>query len=113
MRPSNRTVTLYHCTTRQNLPSIQREGLRVAKADPQARLKACWLASASNRPWGVLHTLRKHHVTLADVVVITVQVPRKQLTCFRTGLWYSTQDIPPAWLGEVTAGETFGASASE
>ena len=106
-------MKLYHATTRQNLASIQATGLRVANADPQAKIKGCWLATASNRPWGVLHTIRKHRTALADVVVIEVNVPRGRLTRFRTGLWFTTQDVPAAWLGTVTAGEAFSASASE
>lgn len=106
-------MQLYHATTRQNLDSILRDGLRVAKADPAAKIKGCWMATASNRVWGVLHTIRKHKAELVDVVVIEVNVPRSRLTRFRTGLWYSTTDIPAAWLGTVTDGAAFGASASE
>ncbi len=106
-------MQLYHATTRQALASIQATGLRVANADPQAKIKGCWLATASNRAWGVVHTQRKHGAALADVVVIEVRVPRSRLTRFRTGLWYTTNDVPAAWLGNVTPGDAFGASASE
>lgn len=106
-------MKLYHATTRQNLGSILAEGLRVAKADPQAKIRGCWLATASNRSWGVVHTIRKHKAQLDDVVVIEVHVPRSRLTRFRTGLWHTTQDVPAAWLGTVTPGAAFGASASE
>jgi hypothetical protein len=105
-------MKLYHATTRQKLPSIQADGLRVAMADPAAKIKGCWLATASNRTWGVLHTIRKHKAQLEDVVVIDVTIPRGRLARFRTGLWYTTQDIPAAWLGTVTPGAAFGASAS-
>ena len=106
-------MKLYHATTRQALPSIQAEGLRVAKADPAAKLKGCWLATASNRAWGVLHTIRKHKAQLADVVVIEVNIPGSRLARFRTGLWYTTKDVPAAWLGQVIDGAAFGASASK
>ena len=106
-------MKLYHATTRQNLDSILRDGLRVAKADPAAKIKGCWMATASNRPWGVLHTIQKHKAQLADVVVIEVTIPRNRLNRFRTGLWFTTQDVPAAWLGTVLEGTTFGASASE
>lgn len=106
-------MKLYHATTRHNLASIQREGLRVAKADPQAKIKGCWLATVSNCPWGVLHTIRKHKAQLEDVVVIEVTIPRSRLTRFRTGLWYTMEDIPAAWLRTVTPGLAFSASASE
>jgi hypothetical protein len=107
------TMKLYHATTRQRFASIQAQGLLVAKADPAARIKGCWLATASNRPWGVLHTIKKHRAQLEEIVVIEVHVPRRLLTRFRTGLWYTTQDVPAAWLGAVTDGGAFGASASE
>ena len=106
-------MRLYHATTRANLTSIQAHGLLVSKADAQAKLKGCWLATASNRSWGVLHTIRKHKAQLSDVVVIEVTVPRGRLTRFRTGLWYTTQDVPAAWLGHIIDGAVFGASASE
>ena len=106
-------MQLWHATTRERLARIQEQGLRVACADPQAKIKGCWLATASNRPWGCLHTIRKHHAQLEDVVVIEVNVPRSWLTRFRTGLYYTPQDIPPTRLGQVIEGATFGASASE
>lgn len=104
-------MKLYHATTRTRLASIQTHGLRVANADPTAKIKGCWLHTASNSPWAVVHTQRKHGASLANVVVIEVTVPRSRLTRFRTGLWYTTQDIPAAWLGTVTPGAAFGASA--
>jgi hypothetical protein len=105
-------MKLYHASTLQNLPSIQAEGLRVAKADPKAKLKGCWVATASNRGWTILHTIRKHKAQLDEVVVIEVTIPRSRLTRFRRGLYYSTTDIPAAWLGTITPGTAFGASAS-
>ena len=106
-------MKLYHATTRERLASIQATGLRVANADSAAKLKGVWLHTASQSPWAVVHTIRKHHAQLADVVVIEVQIPRSRLTRFRTGLWYTTQDVPAAWLGHITDGAAFGASASE
>jgi hypothetical protein len=106
-------MKLYHATTRQRLASIQANGLRVACADPSAKIKGCWLATASNRSWGVLHTIRKHKAALEDVVVLEITIPRGRLTRFRTGLWYATEDVPATWIGHVIAGSTFGASASE
>lgn len=106
-------MRLYHATTQQNLESIREHGLLVTKADATAKIKGVWLASASNRTWGTLHTIRKHKAQLDDVVVIEVKIPRTRLTRFRKGLWFTTQDVPPAWLGAVIPGATFGASASE
>lgn len=106
-------MILRHATTRQRLESIRREGLRVACADPQAKIKACWLHTASQSAWGAVHTMRKHHATLEDVVIVEVTVPRSWLTRFRTGLWYCTQDLPASAIGREYAGSEFGASASE
>lgn len=106
-------MKLYHATTTQRLAAIRQQGLLVYKADSSAKIKGCWLATASNRPWSVVHTIRKHKAQLDDVVVIEVNIPRSRLTRFRTGLWDSTQDVPTAWLGTVTPGAAFGASASE
>jgi hypothetical protein len=106
-------MLLYHCTDRKNLASIQQHGLLVSKADPQAKIQGVWAATASNRPWAILHTIKKHHAALEDVVVIEITVPRSWMTRFCTGLYFSTQDIPPTRLGAVIEGATFGASASE
>ena len=105
-------MKLWHATTRQNLDSILTHGLLVAHADPQAKLKGCWMATASNRGWAIIHTIRKHNAQLQDVVVIEVNIPRTQVKRFRTGLWVSSTDVPPVRLGQVIEGAMFGASAS-
>jgi hypothetical protein len=107
-------MILRHATTTARYAAIQEQGLLVRKADPQAKIKGCWLHSASNSPWACLHTLRKHGARLEDVVVVEVDVPRSWLKRFRSGLWYTTQDIPASRLtGRTWPGATFGASASE
>lgn len=104
-------MILRHATTRARLAQIREQGLRVACADPAAKIKGVWLHSASNSAWAVVHTLRKHRATLEEVVVVEVNVPRRMLTRFRSGLWYSLEDIPAAWLGQEWEGAAFGASA--
>lgn len=106
-------MKLYHATTTAAAAQIHTQGLRVACADPTAKIKAIWLCTASLRPWGVLHTIRKHHADLADVVVLEVTVARRQLTRFRTGLWHSVTDIPASAIGRSIPGTAFSASASE
>lgn len=106
-------MKLYHATTADRAKRIRTEGLRVACADPAAKIKGCWMTSASARPWAVLHTIRKHHASLEDVVVLEITVPRSWLTRFRTGLWYASRDIPADRIGGTTPGTAFGASASE
>ena len=80
------THSYFHATTRQNLASIQAQGLLVSKADPKARIKGIWLHTTSQSTWAVVHTQRKHKAQLEDVVVIEVKVARTKLTRFRTGL---------------------------
>ena len=106
-------MKLRHATTRQRLASILDQGLRVECADPQAKLKGCWLHTPSQTAWAIVHTMRKHLVGLEDVVVIEVTVPRSALKRFRTGLWYAPQDVPANALGTLWDGSAFGASASE
>ena len=112
-RTSSKKVTLRHATIRQALASIQAQGLLVSKADATAKIKGCWLHTPAQSAWAVVHTIRKHGAALEDVVVIEVIVPRKNLKRFRTGLWYSVQDVPATALGIVIDGASFGASASE
>jgi hypothetical protein len=106
-------MVLRHATTRQRLAAIRQEGLLVACADPAAKIKGIWMYSSRHSAWAILHTIRKHGATLEDVVIVEVTVPRSQLKRFRTGLWYTIQDIPPNALGQEWDGATFGASASE
>ena len=106
-------MKLRHATTRARLERIRRDGLRVACADPAAKIKGVWLHTASQSPWAVVHTIRKHRASLEDVVVVEVNVPRSALKRFRTGLWYTTADVPATAIGREHAGAEFGASASE
>ena len=105
-------MKLSHVTTRQNLASIQGHGLLVSKGDPQAKIKGCWMCTASNLGWAILHTMRKHKAHLEEVIVLEVRIPRRRLTRFRRGLYYTVQDVPARAIGTVTPGEAFGASAS-
>lgn len=104
-------MKLYHATTVQRLAQIREQGLRVACADPAAKIKGCWLHTSSQSAWAVVHTQRKHGATLEEVVVVAVEVQRSRLTRFRTGLWYTRQDIPASAIGEAISGAAFGASA--
>jgi hypothetical protein len=113
MAARSRTIKLYHATTRQRLASIQASGLRVANADPAAKIKGVWLHSKSLSAWAIVHTQRKHKVNLEDVVIIEVNMPRGQLTRFRTGFYYSTTDVKATRLGIIRPGEAYGQSVSE
>jgi hypothetical protein len=78
-------MKLYHTATRRNLASIETAGLCVRYADPQARIKGCWWHTASKSAWALLHGQHKHGASLAEVVIVEVNVPRRALTRFRTG----------------------------
>ena len=106
-------MKLYHATTVERLASIREQGLRVACADSKAKIKGVWLHTSSQSAWAVVHTQRKHGAALEDVVVVQVQVPRSRLVRFRTGLWYTRQDVPASAIGEAIPGVDFGASATE
>ena len=105
-------MILRHATTKQRLARIQTEGLRVACADPTAKIKGVWLHTKSQSSWAVVHTIHKHHAQLDEVVVLELNVPRSKLTRFRSGLWYCREDIPASAIITVIEGNTFGQSAS-
>lgn len=106
-------MRLYHATTAAAAASIETQGLLVRCADPKAKIKGCWLHSASRSPWGVIHTQRKHKAKLVDVVILEVNVPRGWLRRFQTGLWYTQRDIPAERIGRRIPGAQFGQSASK
>lgn len=107
-------MILRHATTKQNLNSIQASGLRLAHADPTAKIRGVWLHTASQSAWATVHTMRKHHSPLEEVVIIEVRVPRRQLRHFRAGLWYVQGDVLVDQLtGRQWDGAAFGAPASE
>ncbi len=106
-------MKLRHATTRARAKRIAREGFRVSKADPNAKIKGCWFTAPSLATWGVLHTQRKHGARLADVVVIEVEIPRSALTKFRRGIWFSKSDVPASAIRGTIDGSAFGESASE
>lgn len=87
-------MLLRHATPKKNLDSIRRLGLLCSKS--QGKLKVVWVHAASKTAWAALHTVKRHGGRVEDVVVLEVEVPRGWLRRSRRGLWYSTQDIPPA-----------------
>jgi hypothetical protein len=105
-------IVLRHATLRKNLPSIGRLGLLGAKS--KGRLKVVWVHAASKTPWATLHTVKRHGGRVEDVVVLEVEVPRGWLRRSRRGLWYSTEDIPPARIRRaISFAEVAGPSVDE
>ena len=69
------TTTIYrHATLWRYLPAILAEGLDPARATGKQPL--VWLHTPSRTPWAILHTMKRHRVTMAEIVVFDVQVPR-------------------------------------
>ncbi len=92
-------MKLRHATPSRNLASIRKRGLLTAKS--KGRLPVVWLHAASNSPWVVLHTMRRHNCT--RVTVIELSVPRSWLTRSKAGLWYSNRDVPPGRIKQTIA----------
>lgn len=104
-------MLLYHATTRQALQSIRTEGLCVRYAALDKRIQGIWLHTPSKSAWALLHTQRRHHASLGDLVVIAVSVPRSWLRRFQKGLWYSTIDISQERIVQILDGTDYAASA--
>ena len=78
-------MDLWHATTQQSLTSIKNNGL-----DPlctKGKTKGVWLHSKSKREWAILHTQKRHKVSLDQIVLIQVSVSRKHLTRKWKGIW--------------------------
>ena len=89
--------TIYrHATLRRYLPHILTEGLDPACATGKHPL--VWLHTPSRTPWAIAHTMRRHRVDVADIVLLDVQVPRRWLRRAWRGLWTCNRLIPPACL---------------
>lgn len=87
-------MKLYHATLQKHTESILEQGLLPEKA--LGKIKGVWLHTASKREWAVLHTMKRHNVTMDDVVIIEVKVPRSALTRRWRGLWSCERVIPVA-----------------
>ncbi len=104
-------MLLYHATTRTNLESILKEGLLVSHADLAARTKGVWLHTKAKSQWAILHTQRRHRATLEEVVVLAVDIPRRWLKHFQSGLWWTPVDVPPCRIRRIIDGTAYAASA--
>jgi len=88
-------VRLIHVTDRRNLPSITERGLDPAYAT--GKRSAVWAVAPKNESWAILHTLSKPRAagrTVADHVVLVVDVPRSWLRRHAAGVWWCDRVIP-------------------
>jgi len=86
-------TTYRHVTLRQYLPSILAHGLDPARATGKQPL--VWLHTPSRTPWAITHTMRRHRVDVAEIVILDVQVPQSWVRRAWRGLWTCNRVIPP------------------
>lgn len=102
-------MILRHATTTANAGQIRREGLRVAHA--LGKEKAIWLHTTSKTHWAIAHTQKRHGVSLEEVIILEVNVPRSQLKRAWKGLWKCYADI--SMTRHIGTGVDFAASPLE
>jgi len=85
-------MMLYHYTHSSNVPSIQRDGLRVDKARSVPRV---WLCNDPKRAWALRHVADSHGWALGDMACVAVDVPRAWLSRWRWGVYLCNRDIAP------------------
>ena len=70
-------MKLYHTTPRSNLENIRRVGLDPAHS--QGAEKVIWLHTPSRTHWAILHTAKRHHCNIDDIIIIEVNIPRAKI----------------------------------
>ena len=97
-------MRLYHVTSAKNQASIDATGLDPQRAQHGVE-KAVWLVTRSTVVWALAHTAAKPgRGAIGDLVVYTVDVPRRDLKRFRRGIWRSYKVVQPV---SVTGSATF------
>jgi hypothetical protein len=87
-------MKLYHVTHRKNLPSILARGLDPLRA--KGVRKAVWGVVRTRVAWAIIHVLGKpwhKNATLGDLVVIEIQLPRRDVRRYKSGIWYTSQNV--------------------
>jgi hypothetical protein len=92
-------VTLLHSTPRRNLKSILTTGLQPGLA--RGKTKAVWLATPGKRQWAREHVSERHSTPEADVITLTVTLPREALRRFKRGVWTCPNLISPQSITRV------------
>jgi len=97
---------------KQNEASINKNGILPSKA--KGATNHVWLHTFSNRHWAILHTAKKHGVSVEDVIIFEVKVTRKNLTPHnlviskkaKRGFWKCPNTINPSQFVSITDAET-------
>ena len=74
-----------------NLDSIRKHGINPEFS--QGKEAVIWLHTASRKHWAITHVQKKYKVTLDDVVIIEVNVPRGKLKKRKSYLCKLTQIV--------------------
>ena len=104
-------MLLRHATPIKNLPAIQKAGLLTSKS--KGKLPVVWLHSPGATHWALVHTCRRHHCRVQDVVVIEMSIPRKWLRRSRKKLWACPRDIEPGRFRRVVLFQELSSSPLE
>ena len=87
-------MTLYHVTRRENLDSILRDGLDPSKA--KGKRKSVWGVVGTRVAWAIVHVQSKpwnRGVTLDDLVVIRLTLPRTSVRRYHVGVWHTVEGL--------------------
>ena len=99
-------MKLYHTTLKANLESITENGIDPKYA--RGPEKVIYLHTRSRTEWAILHIALRYSVSLEDITVIEVTVPRSKLQRGHRGLWTTTETITTC--GSITDAEVFAES---
>jgi len=94
---TNRTMTLYHVTHKNNWFPVRTMGL-IAEFS-QSRRETVFLVTQSKIGWAISHVANRDGLPEDEYIVVTVRVRRSKLTRMtwpglRRGLWRHAGDIP-------------------
>jgi hypothetical protein len=107
-----RYKTFRHATTFSNYVTIAVDGIQVGACDQAAGRKAIWLHTSDKTPWAIIHTMQRHGVTLAEIVVLELHLDSQTLKHHGHGLWYTTEDISPSAIRGVLQATDIAARTS-
>ena len=92
-------MRLYHATLKFNLDSIRDKGIDPSYATGAE--KVIWLHTRSRTHWAIAHVQKQHKVHLSEVVILTVNIPRRKLKRRWRGLWTTTQTAQPTQITDA------------